>query len=482
MNSQSTLRNALLRNPQPRVSQPSDSAETGSRMFDFELCFYAAVTILTMSYMLRTIMIFSSPSRPEFQSYSSLLSPSWINSSWLIDNSDAQYRSFRNNLPVLLPLMIAHASVSNYIQSAFPKPLTENFDRLLPRTLFSLIFSIVFVAVFNGISGMLKILLLLVANYYLAKSLGESRIAPVVAWVFGLTVLVGTHYLEGFQFEWVFSFLGFLDKVGYKGISPRWWDPLRFCFLRMISFSLDYHWACRDREFQTAMNFGAAVISSDRKGHSQSMCKTCAVYGPCEKLRIETKPDFTDFSLSLYLTYVLYTPLYLAGPIITFNDFVYQQHHRLPLSRSPRQLAMYFFRWVCALAIMEFLMHTTNVIALAKVHAWTFDTFTGMDIVCLAYFNLNHIWLKLLLVWRFFRAWALFDGVETVENMSRCMSNNYSASGFWRAWHVSFNRWIIRYAYGPLGGGGKGKKGVIYFANTLVIFTFVAIWHDLSKG
>jgi hypothetical protein len=27
---------------------------------------------------------------------------------------------------------------------------------------------------------------------------------------------------------------------------------------------------------------------------------------------------------------------------------------------------------------------------------------------------------------RFFRMWAWIDGVETVENMPRCMSNNYS--------------------------------------------------------
>jgi hypothetical protein len=33
------------------------------------------------------------------------------------------------------------------------------------------------------------------------------------------------------------------------------------------------------------------------------------------------------------------------------------------------------------------------------------------------------------IIWRFFRLWAALDGIDTIENMARCMSNNYSISG-----------------------------------------------------
>jgi D-alanyl-lipoteichoic acid acyltransferase DltB (MBOAT superfamily) len=66
------------------------------------------------------------------------------------------------------------------------------------------------------------------------------------------------------------------------------------------------------------------------------------------------------------------------------------------------------------------------------------------------------------------------DGIETVENMTRCMTNNYSAMGFWRSWHRSYNRWLIRYLYAPLGGAKN------YMLNFFLVFTFVAIWHDIS--
>ena len=81
---------------------------------------------------------------------------------------------------------------------------------------------------------------------------------------------------------------------------------------------------------------------------------------------------------------------------------------------------------------------------------------------------------QLLLPWRFFRLWALVDGLDPPENMVRCMANNYSPLGFWRSWHRSYNLWIVRYLYVPLGGAHR------LVATSVLIFTFVALWHDLS--
>lgn len=73
------------------------------------------------------------------------------------------------------------------------------------------------------------------------------------------------------------------------------------------------------------------------------------------------------------------------------------------------------------------------------------------------------------------------------------MANNYSTMGFWRSWHRSYNLWIIRsvnplwkaffsnrslcirrYIFIPLGGSKH------YILNTLLVFSFVALWHDLT--
>ena len=70
------------------------------------------------------------------------------------------------------------------------------------------------------------------------------------------------------------------------------------------------------------------------------------------------------------------------------------------------------------------------------------------------------------------------DGVETEENMSRWMTNNYTLKGFWRGWHCSFNRWLVRYIYVPL--GGSGDSGAVRMRNVFCVFTFVALWHDMT--
>lgn len=131
------------------------------------------------------------------------------------------------------------------------------------------------------------------------------------------------------------------------------------------------------------------------------------------------------------------------------------------------------FFWVWFL--MELLIHCFHVTAISKVLTWTRDwqLLTPLETSLVAYWNLNIIWLKLMTMWRFFRLWSLGDGIVTVENMNRCMNNNYSFFGFWRQWHRSFNRWLVRYMYVPM-GGGQNTFGLSF----IIIFTFVAVWHD----
>ena len=68
------------------------------------------------------------------------------------------------------------------------------------------------------------------------------------------------------------------------------------------------------------------------------------------------------------------------------------------------------------------------------------QTFTQLVSACGRY-------LKFTIIWRLFRVWALFDGCAAEENMLRCVNNNYTFAGFWRQWHATLNKWILRYAF-----------------------------------
>jgi D-alanyl-lipoteichoic acid acyltransferase DltB (MBOAT superfamily) len=121
---------------------------------------------------------------------------------------------------------------------------------------------------------------------------------------------------------------------------------------------------------------------------------------------------------------------------------------------------------------MEIMIHSFHVVAIKDSKAWM--GFSLTQLYTMGYLNLYLVWLKLMIIWRFFRLWALTDNIETVENMTRCISANYSAMDFWKAWHVSYNRWLIRYVYVPLGG----KKYYAY--NIFPIFLWVGVWHGVE--
>jgi D-alanyl-lipoteichoic acid acyltransferase DltB (MBOAT superfamily) len=138
---------------------------------------------------------------------------------------------------------------------------------------------------------------------------------------------------------------------------------------------------------------------------------------------------------------------------------------------SAGDIFKYALRWIVSFLTLEVLLHYFYVVAIKDNQAWL--AFKPLDFAALAYLNLTVVWLKLLIIWRFFRLVALLDGIVPLENIARCMSNNYSSLAFWRGWHRSFNKWIVRYMYIPLGG----SKTALY--NIWPIFTFVAIWHDI---
>ncbi|KAI9854879.1 MAG: glycerol transporter, partial [Pleopsidium flavum] len=251
----------------------------------------------------------------------------------------------------------------------------------------------------------------------------------------------------------------------YGGLIPRWEILFNITVLRLVSFNLDYYW------------------SLDRRGGSPIEKKQLEPANLSERDRVDTAARPEDYSFRNYLAYSLYSPLYLAGPIITFNDYI-SQLRCTPPSITINRTVLYGIRFLITLLTMEIMLHFIYAVAISKAQpAW--QVYSPFQLSMLGYFNLHIIWLKLLLPWRFFRLWALLDGVDPPENMVRCMSDNYSALAFWRGWHRSFNRWIVRYIYIPLGGsGGPGAHGYWGKAravlNFLAVFTFVALWHDIN--
>ena len=261
---------------------------------------------------------------------------------------------------------------------------------------------------------------------------------------------------------------------------------------------------------------------------------------PCYTALQDTPLPLPAYNLLNYLAYLLFPPLYLSGPIASFNAFIAQISYQaaiqpgtqavaphIPTTRREQQqqqqeeekeerahllsplkqnslhtflpartgyIAQYGVRLLLSFLLMELMSHYCYFSSLASTasrwapaaanagkssagsapSAISSPGSVALDAAVVSYGVINFTWLKFLLIWRFFRFFSLLSGVDAPENLPRCINNNCDIEGFWRSWHASYNKWIVRYLYVPMGGGRRK------LFNAWVVFTFVALWHDFE--
>ncbi|AET37975.1 membrane-bound O-acyltransferase family protein Ecym_2227 [Eremothecium cymbalariae DBVPG len=439
-----------------------------SRWNTLEFWLYYLVFIIVIPLMFKTGMDASNELNPNYPKYERLLSDGWLFGR-KVDNSDDQYRFFRDNFLLLLGLMLGHTSIKKcVIHFSSIKPVTFDFG-----------FGLVFISAAHGVNA-LRVLVHLFAMFSIVKMFKKQRrLATILSWTYGIGTLFFNNSYKSYPFGSILSILSFLD-TSYKGLIGRWDVFFNFTLLRMLSFNMDYlerwHNVNQKERLTTPTLYENDDTSASTKNHELVSLAPIRENAFSEEIldersRLVAPHSLRDYSIKNYLAYVTYTPLFIAGPIITFNDYLYQSCHTLP-SIAGHRIVRYALNLTCCLLTMEFLLHFMYVVAVSKTKAWAGDTPFQLSMIGL--FNLNVIWLKLLIPWRLFRLWAMLDGIDPPENMIRSVDNNYSALAFWRAWHRSYNKWVVRYIYIPLGGSSNR------LLTSLAVFSFVAIWHDIE--
>ncbi|XP_052204254.1 membrane-bound O-acyltransferase gup1 isoform X2 [Diospyros lotus] len=316
-----------------------------------------------------------------------------------------------------------------------------------------LLISLVYLSYLHG-ACLIFILLIASVNFLLVKIFGRKKYFPFVLWIFNICILICNRVFEGYRFSSFGHHLAYLDN--FRG-TFRWHICFNFVTLRLISFGYDYHWACHNPHF-------------DQKKHILS-CPKCSSGQSCYLLLQEKNLQSGNFSFGIYLSYLVYAPLYIAGPILSFNAFA-SQLDTPQKNYLLRQVVWYGLRWFFSFFLMELMTHFLYYNAFAISGLW--KQLSPMEVFIVGYGVLNFMWLKFFLIWRYFRFWALVSGIEAPENMPKCINNCYNLESFWKNWHASFNKWLVRYMYIPLGGSQRK------LVNIWVVFTFVAVWHDLE--
>lgn len=461
------------------ISNSTVSTPQPSKWKTLEFKFYYiafAIVVPTMFYAAMSATNESNESN--YYKFEGLLSKGWIFGR-KVDNSDAQYRFFRDNFVLLTSLMLGHVMIKRGIL------MITHVSKLR----FDMIFGLFFLFIAHGFNS-IRILIHMMVMFTIVHLFKRQRkLATCLTWTYGIATLFINDNFRNLPLGNLLPLLKPIDLLNFKGIIARWDVFFNFTLLRLISYNLDYleRW---DNQFKTFKkkdtessqdedNLIQQQPSIRRMNSSETSLPTIQEDGnnydtellTNERARLVAPHHISEYNLSNFIAYVLYTPLFIAGPVVTFNDYVYQSKNTLP-SINKIRLGKYALRLVLTILVMELLLHFTYVVAVSKTKAWEGDS--PLQISMIGLFNLNIIYLKLLIPWRLFRLWGLLDGIDTPENMIRMVDNNYSALAFWRAWHRSYNKWVVRYIYIPLGGS---KNRIL---TSLTVFSFVAIWHDIQ--
>lgn len=318
-------------------------------------------------------------SHPAFPIYSSKLERGWL-FGLKADNSDIQYASFRNNIPILVAVLAIHVVVSLAIRllssSGSQTPSSQTSMNL--RSRWTLGFSVLFLFGLFGASA-IKVLAIVSLHYWIVASVRpHSLLAPITTWTFSIVILFMNDYFKGYQFGALFQPLSFLDEI--KGSGMRWNIIFNFTVLRMISFTMDKYWSLKEFDHNA---FEMHAIK----------CKDCQnVPYLCKRQRSEQSHPYRMYNFTNYLIFCLYAPLYVAGPIMSYNDFWHQMKHQ-PKNTTAQSSLTYTLRWLGVVFLMEVMMHCAHVVAIKDTKAWQ-GLFNSFEIFLVGFFNLKMIWLK----------------------------------------------------------------------------------------
>ena len=209
-------------------------------------------------------------SHPNYQNYERLLSNGWIPGR-KVDNSDAQYSNFRDNIPYLLILLLVHPilrHVYNRYRPLQPASTAVPFSsasgsaqashaptadaRLKQRVGYDFAFAILLTCILHGFS-IVKILIITGVNYIIATKLPRNYVVPMT-WLYNIFVLFANEICKGYSYTSIANITlpftvwdpnsnwgTFCDERA--GLIPRWEVLFNITILRLITFNLDRYWA-----------------------------------------------------------------------------------------------------------------------------------------------------------------------------------------------------------------------------------------------
>lgn len=301
----------------------------------------------------------------------------YIKRTWLnyeVDLADGQWNDIRNSLLLLWTSLIG-VSILHFILrfNSVKKLKTDIEDRITTSSsaYFHICIGLAFLYIQHGKHSII-VLIISIIGFHLIYYLRQSKFCFAIVWAFAVLILL---FKESYRVRYFHQFSLFqfcFDRT--NGGMYSWHLPANFLILRITSFCLDYHWAFCANAKQCSNSTDISEPTPKAENVAGNLDKdTQQVSNQHSKTRFSHRV-VAEYNFINYLAYILYSPLYMAGPIISFNNFI----DNMSDPDHSENVWLYGSRWLGCFALMEFLTNQYPFFAVIR---------SGMQLSVLIYLH-----------------------------------------------------------------------------------------------
>jgi D-alanyl-lipoteichoic acid acyltransferase DltB (MBOAT superfamily) len=301
-----------------------------------------------------------------------------------------------------------------------------------------LIFSSALFYSFFSISFLLHYLFIIGINYLFLKYLIQSKYYLKITIIFNLLNLFLFKY-----FYFVLSVVGELSGISFLKEKPEL-DKYISSLLGVSGFEIILPASISFYTFQFIS------IAVDKKSG-----------------KVSSQIGLLDF-----LSYFLFFPVLVAGPILRYLD-LRPQMDKIEINQDDMTEGI----WLVLRGILKkSILSDTLTTIIYPVFAMP-EKYSGLALLLTTYFFGIHLFLDFSGLTDMARGIAKLLGFDLPENFKAPFFMK-GFGDFWRRWHLTFSFWIRDYIYIPL-GGSRVSEWRNYF-NFIITFTLGGLWHGSS--
>nr|CAB3252763.1 protein-cysteine N-palmitoyltransferase HHAT-like [Phallusia mammillata] len=422
------------------VSEKEENAKKKPEIYPhlnkFELLFYVVTWLCLYFLAIKQVYPLSLENLPKSLRNGYLqVSRSWFTSKLIFDKSDYEWELWNH----FFLETVVYAFTGHFIVMRICEKINSQY-----RFCASAIYTTFFCWHFFG----LQAFLLLCAQSFIMLTVTYFTESVFLIWGSCIMLIVSMHTET--SYEVVGKMLNDTDLLLVLFICS-----CSMCNLRYTSYCLEYCW------------------KQTHEKQQQKKDKT--------KSKAGQQTSFFNMVVELFL-YQLYFPLFVGGPIVTYNMFIQQKNADQVSTWTWKFCLKFVFGllrytfWHFFLNFILYYMHFSSI----HYDTHILETVPLLTLCGLALCSVQFFCMKYMIMYGLPHHYATSDNLQ-VPAGSHCVSSKHRFTDMWKYFDRGLHKWLVRYIYIPLGGSNPDMNFLQKTINSLVPFAFVYVWHGTTQ-